>query len=59
MKMMDDFRERADALRADLNEHGKSISAAVETNTAAIALVAAVSVLALIVGVTALRRATR
>ena len=56
MKVMDDFRERADSLREDLNAHGRTIAAAVESNTTVMALVAGVSVVALIVGLVALRR---
>ena len=59
MKLMDDFRERADRLREDLNLHGESISAAVRTNTAAIAIVAGVSIVALMIGIAALKKAGR
>lgn len=59
MRVMDDFRERADKLRADLNLHGETISEAVRANTAVIGLVAAVSVVALFVGLAALRKAGR
>lgn len=59
MRVMDDFRERAEQLRADLAEHGTTIAHAVRSNTYAVALVAVVSVVALLVGVTALAKAGR
>lgn len=59
MRFTDDFRERADALRSDLAEHGTTIANAVRSNTYAVGLVALVACVALVVGVTALARARR
>lgn len=56
-KIYDDFRTRADDLREDLHLHGTTIAGAVRTNSMVIALVAVVSVIALILGVKALRTA--
>lgn len=56
-KLFDDFRTRADGLREDLHLHGTTIAGAVRTNSIVIALVAVVSVIALILGVRALRSA--
>jgi hypothetical protein len=56
MKLFEDFRERADTLRDDLALHGTTIAGAVRSNTYAVALVALVSCVALILGVTALVR---
>jgi hypothetical protein len=57
MRLMDDFRERATQLQDDLREHGTTIAGAVRSNTYAVALVALVSCVALIVGLTALVKA--
>lgn len=57
MRVMDDFRSQAQTLREDLDRHGTRIAEAVRSNTYAVALVAVVSVVALLVGVTALAKA--
>jgi hypothetical protein len=56
MGLLRDFRERADDLREDLSVHGATIAGAVRSNTYAVALVALVSCVALVLGITALAR---
>jgi hypothetical protein len=56
MSVLKDFRERADTLREDLALHGTTIAGAVRSNTYAVALVALVSCVALLLGITALVR---
>jgi hypothetical protein len=59
MGVLKNFREQAGELKGDLELHGRTIADAVRSNTYVVALVALVSCIALALGVTALRRATR
>jgi Co/Zn/Cd efflux system component len=56
---MGKWRERADRLQDSVAEHGQRISQAVEVNTTVIVVVGLVSLVALLVGVTALSRSRR
>ena len=58
-KLLSDVGDQAATLREDLDRHGRKIADAVQSNTYAVALVAVVSVVALVVGVTALAKARR
>jgi hypothetical protein len=56
---MGKWRERADRLQETLAEGSRTINSAVEVNTTVVLVVGLVSLLALLVGITALSRGKR